>query len=238
LAKCPVYFLHVWLPKAHVEAPTSARILLAGVLLKVGVFGVFRFAVVLNRVNFRVVLIRLVGILIAPISALFSVETKVIRAYRRVSHMNLILYGINIMSNIRMGGSYLISLSHGFISSLIFSLVGIIYNTNRVRIIYFSLNLMNASMFIGILVYSLFLGNAGTPPLISFWGELFLILSVITLSPVVSLMFIPYFIYSFYYSVYIIIRLTKLGLLSRYSKLLSRSLFRGFLFIFNLLLFL
>jgi len=156
------------LPKTHVEAPTRARMLLAGILLKVGVFGAIKMVILINIRIGLVLILSLIGLLVAPIITILSSERKVIVANRRVSHINLTLYGVNVLGNVRIRGSYIICLRHGFISSTIFCFVGIIYNSTGVRILYYTTGLMRWRMFIGVIMGLILLGNAGIPPFISF----------------------------------------------------------------------
>ena len=119
------------------EAPTSASILLAGVLLKVGVYGVIKIVVLINTPVFVVTVLSLFGMVVISIATSMSRERKVITANSRVTHMNLALYGINLISNVGMRGSYLLRLSHGFVSSIMFAIVGMMYNIRGTRILYY-----------------------------------------------------------------------------------------------------
>jgi len=211
LGKSPIYLLHVWLPKTHVEAPTSVSILLAGILLKVGIFGLIKIVVYFNIVRTAVIFIRLLGLTIIPVVTSLSVERKVITAYSRVTHMNLVIYGLNVLSNIRYTGSYILRISHGFVRSIIFCLVGILYRMNGVRILFFITGLISWSMFFSISSAVIFLANAGTPPLMSFWGELLVLITLVGGGALVFPFLLVYLMYSFYYSIYIMMHLLKLG---------------------------
>jgi len=151
-----------------VEAPTRTSILLAGILLKVGVFGLIKMIVYFNVLSVLVRLIRLLGLTIMPVVTSLSVERKVMTAYSRVTHINLIIYGLNVLSNIRFTGSYIMRIRHGFVRSMLFCLVGILYRMNGVRILFFMTSMMSWSMFFSIRAATVFLANAGTPPLMSF----------------------------------------------------------------------
>jgi len=151
-----------------VEAPTRTSILLAGILLKVGVYGLMKIVVYFNVVSVLVRLIRLLGLTIMPVVTSLSVERKVITAYSRVTHINLIIYGLNVLSNIRFTGSYIIRISHGFVRSMMFCLVGILYSMNGVRILFFMTSIISWSIFFSVRSATVFLANAGTPPLMSF----------------------------------------------------------------------
>jgi len=209
LRKRPVYIFHGWLPKAHVEAPTSTRMLLAGILLKVGIFGLIKIAVFFNTVSFIMAILRLMGVLFIPFTTSISVERKIMTAYRRVTHINLAIYGLNVISNISLSGAGLIRVRHGFVSSIIFCFVGIIYNMNGVRVIHFLTGLILWSVYISIRVAFVFLANAGVPPFVSFWGEMFMLVRLIRIGVFIFLFLFFYLIYSFYYSIYILIHFLK-----------------------------
>jgi len=101
------------------------------------VFGLIKMSVLFNTVSFFIRVASLLGIVIIPFITSLSVERKVITANSSITHINLTIYGLNILSNIRIRGRYLLMVSHGFIRSTIFCLVGIIYNMSGVRIIYY-----------------------------------------------------------------------------------------------------
>jgi NADH-ubiquinone oxidoreductase chain 4 len=231
LRKRPIYFLHVWLPKTHVEAPTSARILLAGILLKVGVYGFIKMVVLFNIIMVIVVFIRLIGLLFMPVVTCVRVERKVITACRRVTHINLVVYGINILSNVGIRGSYLLSLSHGFVSSLIFSFVGIIYRNNGTRVIFFLRRVRSWSLLFGAMVGGVYLANAGTPPFMSFWGELLVLIRALRGSSLLVRILIGSLLYSFYFSIYMLIHFRKIGQRVRVESRMLITLFVGVLLV-------
>lgn len=213
LRKIPVFLLHVWLPKTHVEAPTSARILLAGVLLKVGIFGIIKIIVFFGTVNFIVMLLRLMGIIIMSLITCLSRETKIMTALRRVTHINFALYGINILSVIIINGASLLRIRHGFIASNLFSFVGMLYNLNGTRIMVRLIGMFNYAIYFGYSIVIIYFSNAGIPPLLSFWGEFLLFLGLINIRTLLMCALIIYFIYAFFYRVYIIIHFRKRGII-------------------------
>ena len=120
-SKIPLFPLHVWLPEAHVEAPTVGSVLLAGILLKLGVYGFLRFSLNLfpeASLFFSpfVYLLSVLGIIYASMSAIRQTDLKRIIAYSSVAHMNLVTMGIFSFNIIGIEGSIMQSISHGFVS--------------------------------------------------------------------------------------------------------------------------
>lgn len=207
--KCPIFGLHLWLPKAHVEAPTTARMLLAGLLLKVGVYGVLKVVSYVNLSWFWVMILSFMGYILAPILSILSRDTKQLVAYSSVTHINLILNRL-VFCCLRLNtSSYLISLSHGYISSIIFFIIGEMYHSGGSRMIYYSGGLYGLSGFIifvrGVVIFA----NAGVPPFLSFWGELLVVGRLTRFEILFLVSIIVYFILSFYYSVFLTIRISK-----------------------------
>jgi len=140
--KIPKFPFHVWLPLAHVEAPLAGSILLAGVLIKMGSYGIMRFALPLlpdASIYFSpfVYLLSILGIIYASLSAIRQTDLKRIIAYSSVAHMNLVTLGIFSFNIIGLEGAILQSISHGFVSGAMFLLVGILYDRYHSRLLYY-----------------------------------------------------------------------------------------------------
>lgn len=232
LVKSPLYIFHFWLPKAHVEAPTTARILLAGLLLKVGLYGFLKVTVRLGISYMWIFLFSLLGYLIGPFLSFFSSETKQLSAYSSVTHINIVLNVILFFSLYLNTSSYVISLSHGYISSLIFYIVGEMYHSRGTRMIYFSTRVSSCSGFMIFCYRLVLLSNAGVPFNLSFWGELMLVTSLLRLEILFLFFVFIYFILSFYYSVFLILHMMKYEFVSHYN---NYSILVVFLGIFPLL---
>jgi len=209
--KCPVYVFHLWLPKAHVEAPTTASMLLAGLLLKVGLYGSIKVVVVTNMRYFWVLCLSFLGYIIAPILSIISRETKHIVAYSSVAHINIALNGVLFVCRRLNSRSYLVSLSHGYISTVMFYMVGEISHGRGTRIVYYTSGLMCSSGFVIFVCGIILLANAGVPPFLSFWGELIVVGSITRFEILFSVSILIYFLLSFYYSVFLLIRIIKGG---------------------------
>ncbi len=138
--KCPMVPFHLWLPEAHVEAPTSGSVILAGVLLKLGSYGMLRFLNPLFNIAALyftplVQTLSVCGIVYASLTALRQNDIKRVIAYASIAHMNLIVVGIFSLSIYSIQGAVFQMISHGLVASLLFLLVGILYDRSGTRLI-------------------------------------------------------------------------------------------------------
>ena len=180
-SKIPMIPVHLWLPEAHVEAPTAGSVILAGVLLKLGSYGFIRFSVPLfpNASFFftpLVYTIAVISIIFTSFTAIRQTDFKRIVAYTSIAHMNLVIIGIFSFNVIGIEGSILQSLSHGFVASALFLIIGVIYDRHRTRIVQYYGGVA-VVMPIYTLIFLFFtLANISFPGTSSFIGE-FLILT-------------------------------------------------------------
>ena len=131
---------HIWLPEAHVEAPTSGSVILAGILLKLGGYGFIRFSLpMFPEASFfftpLVLAMSVVAIIYASLTTIRQVDLKKIIAYSSVAHMNFVTLGIFSMNIQGIEGSILLMLSHGIVSSALFLCVGVVYDRHHTRIV-------------------------------------------------------------------------------------------------------
>jgi proton-translocating NADH-quinone oxidoreductase chain M len=174
--KVPMVPVHLWLPEAHVEAPTAGSVILAGVLLKLGTYGFIRFSLPLfPKASFfftpLVYTIAAIGIIYTSFTAIRQTDFKRIIAYTSIAHMNVVILGIFSFNNIGIEGAILQSLSHGFVASALFLIIGVVYDRYRTRLIQYYGGLASV-MPIYIFIFLFFtLANIGFPGTSSFVGE-------------------------------------------------------------------
>ena len=175
-AKVPMVPVHLWLPEAHVEAPTAGSVILAGVLLKLGTYGFIRFSLpLLPEASFFftpfVYTISLVGIVYTSLTAIRQSDFKRIIAYTSVAHMNVVMLGIFSFNNIGIEGALLQSLSHGFVASALFVIIGVVYERYRTRLVKYYGGLVH-TMPLYIFIFLFFtMANIGFPGTSGFIGE-------------------------------------------------------------------
>uniref|UniRef100_A0A912NCV2 NADH-ubiquinone oxidoreductase chain 4 n=12 Tax=Haemonchus TaxID=6288 RepID=A0A912NCV2_HAECO len=206
MMKFPVYFLHLWLPKAHVEAPTTASMLLAGLLLKLGTAGFLRVMKSMNFVYNNVwIIIALLGMILSSFICVFQSDSKSLAAYSSVTHMSFLLLSLIFMMMSSKNSALMMMLAHGYTSTLMFYVIGEFYHTSSTRMIYFMNSFMNSSMIFSIMFAMIFLSNSGMPPSLSFLSEFIIITNSMMLNKILFFFVFVYFMISFYYSLFLIV---------------------------------
>nr|QDH82317.1 NADH dehydrogenase subunit 4 [Anadara consociata] len=137
LVKMPLYGVHSWLPKAHVEAPVAGSMVLAGLTLKLGGYGMMRVVSVFKSgfgfYEFLVCVMAIWGAVIAPLLCLGQVDMKMLVAYSSISHMGLVICGILSLSSWGWSGALMMMVGHAFASSGLFYLVGVVFDWSNSR---------------------------------------------------------------------------------------------------------
>lgn len=180
--KIPIYLLHIWLPKAHVEAPVYGSIILAAVLLKIGRYGLIRLIeILLNRRIKYIYMIFCIGItgrVLIRILCIIQVDIKRLVAYSSVVHINLILCSIVTFFKLGFIGRYIIIISHGLCSSGLFYIVNLYYERTSSRLLILNKGILRMLPSLGIWWFLFCVANFSFPFSLNFIREI-LILRVI-----------------------------------------------------------
>lgn len=191
-SKIPMLPLHLWLPEAHVEAPTAGSIILAGILLKLGVYGFIRFSLTLLPIASLyfaplIYSLAIIGIIYGSLTAIRQSDLKKIIAYTSIAHMNLVILGIFSYNTVGFQGAIYQSLNHGFVSSGLFILIGSIYDRYRTRVIHYYGGLASTMPLFTLLFLLFNIANIGFPGTGSFLGELLIFTGLFRINTILTL---------------------------------------------------
>nr|YP_010362171.1 NADH dehydrogenase subunit 4 [Trifida elongata]UNS15664.1 NADH dehydrogenase subunit 4 [Trifida elongata] len=182
LVKLPMFMVHFWLPKAHVQAPVSGSMILAGLLLKIGGYGIVRFMYIMEflfmRYNWVWFSLSLVGAILVSIICFLQGDIKCMIAYSSVAHMGLCIIGLMTMNKWGLLGSYLMMISHGLCSSGLFCLANISYCRFLSRSFFFNKGLLNYMPSMCMLWFLFCSFNMSCPPSLNFMSEIFIVSSM------------------------------------------------------------
>lgn len=222
--------MHLWLPEAHVEAPTAGSVILAGVLLKLGTYGFLRFALPLfPKASFfftpLVYTIAVIGIIYTSFTAIRQTDFKRIIAYTSIAHMNLVILGIFSFNIIGLEGAILQSLSHGFVASALFLVIGVVYDRHRTRIVQYYGGLATV-MPIYITIFLFFtMANISFPGTSSFVGEFLILVGSFKVNTTITFLGATSVVIGGAYSLWLLNRIAFGNLKTQYTnKFLDLSL--------------
>lgn len=210
-AKLPIFFFHLWLPKAHVEAPVEGSIILAAVLLKLGSYGIIRFLIIIinkiNKFNYWIIRLRIIGATATSLNCIRQKDLKSLIAYSSVAHIGFLLSRMITLNKIGLYGSLIIIIGHGFSSSRLFLLVNIIYTKYHTRNIISFKGLINSFPNI-IFWWFIFIAiNISAPPSINLISEIFIISRLINFNITITLIIFLLSLTSASFSIFIFINI-------------------------------
>ena len=209
IVKTPIYLVHIWLPKAHVEAPVCGSIVLAGVLLKIGSWGLVIISPnTLSGLFTIYIRISLFGSIFCSLVCLRSWDIKRLIAYSSVVHMRLITYGLFSGYELGFKCAFLIMVAHGVVSPLIFAFRYDIYCSRHSRLINSNKGLLQEPTAV-FLFFMLLAINFGVPPSANIWSEIFAIYSLIQIAYLLVPLIILSLFVGFIYNIYLYVRLTQ-----------------------------
>jgi len=220
--KTPVIFLNTWLLKAHVESPLSGSIILAGIVLKLSLYGIFRLMLPLlpkASLNFTYIIyvIGVITIIYASFSTLRTIDIKELIAYSSVSHAAVYLIGA--FSNTIQGieGAIVLGLAHGFVSPGLFICAGgILYDRSSTRLITYYRGIAQIMPVFSILFFILCLGNSGTPLTLNFIGEFMSLYGAFERMPILGILASTSIVLSAAYTIFMYNRIAFGGSYSVY----------------------
>jgi len=179
--KVPMFPFHTWLPDAHVEAPTAGSVILAGVLLKMGTYGFFRFAMPLFpeaalKAIPLIISLAIIGIVYGALVAMVQQDVKKLVAYSSVSHLGFVMLGLFALNTQAVEGAVYQMLNHGLSTGALFLLVGVIYERRHTRMIDSFGGLTKVMPVYAVVFMIVTLSSIGLPPLNGFVGEFLILL--------------------------------------------------------------
>nr|ATN23525.1 NADH dehydrogenase subunit 4 [Neolema sp. EMHAU-15071012] len=205
--KMPMFFIHLWLPKAHVEASIAGSMILAGILLKLGGYGLIRlldkFLMLGVKINFIFIIISLIGGLIISLICIRQSDMKSLIAYSSVSHMGLVISGLMTLSNWGIYGAFLMMLAHGLCSSGLFCLSNIVYERVLSRSLYLSSGMLSILPNFSFWWFVYCISNMAAPPSLNLLSEIMLINSLIGFDSLLIIILIFLSFFSAVYSLYL-----------------------------------
>lgn len=232
--KVPMVPVHIWLPEAHVEAPTAGSVILAGVLLKLGTYGIIRFMLPLfpyANVYFTPLVLTMatLAVIYSSCTTIRQIDLKKIIAYSSVAHMNFALLGLFTDNSLGLEGSLYLMLAHGIVSSALFLSIGVLYDRYHTRNILYYGGLTAVMPLFSIFFLLFTLANIGMPGTVNFVGEFLVLLGVFQHNTLVAILAATSMVLGAVYSIWLYNRLVfgqiRVKVLLLFSDLTRREFY-------------
>jgi len=222
--KTPTIFLNTWLLKAHVESPLGGSIILAAIVLKLSLYGIFRLILPLLPkasidYTYIIYLIGVITIIYASFSTLRTIDVKELIAYSSVSHAAVYLIGVFSNSIQGIEGGIVLGLAHGFVSSGLFICAGgVLYDRSGTRLITYYRGIAQTMPIFSVLFFILSLGNCGVPLTLNFIGEFMSLYGVFERLPLLGVFASSSIVFSAAYTIYMFNRIAFGGSFSKFFE--------------------
>nr|AIX92139.1 NADH dehydrogenase subunit 4 [Monomachus antipodalis] len=207
LVKLPLYLIHLWLPKAHVEAPIAGSMILASIMLKLGSYGMLRSLTMMKNYsksfNYMLISLSLYSMMILSIMCMTQIDMKMLVAYSSIIHMMLMLLGLLFMSNLSFMGSLMMMIGHGLNSSGLFCLVNFNYERSNSRMIMINKGMIMIMPNISLWWFLMCISNMAAPPSLNLFSEIEIICKMINYNNMFMFILMISMIFNAFYNIFL-----------------------------------